>query len=74
MWNHKKYLISLKNPELRDSPNNTEEKNPDIVAKLVGKEPNQGGSNEDTERQDCIPGEKSNVSIKVLVFFSVKQY
>ena len=63
MWNHKKDLISLKNcAEEGDSPNNAEEKNPDIVAKLVGKESNQGGSDEDTERQDCIPGEKSNVS------------
>ena len=61
MW--KKYLISLKNcVEEGDSPNNTEEENPDIVAKLVGKESNQGGSDEHTERQDCIPGEKSNVS------------
>ena len=69
----RKYLISLKNPELRlvkgDSPNNAEEKNPDIVTKLVGKEPNQGGSNEDTERQDCIPGEKSNVSKVLLAFW-----
>ena len=63
MWNQKKYLISLKNcAEEGDSPNNTEEENPDIVAKLVGKESNQGGSDEDTERQDCIPSEKWNVS------------
>ena len=39
-----------------DSPNNTEEENPDIVSQLVGKEADQGGSDEDTERQDCIPG------------------
>ena len=39
-----------------DSPNNTEEENADIVSQLVGKEANQGGSDEDTERQDCIPG------------------
>ena len=38
-----------------DSPNNTKEENPNIVSQLVGKEADQGGSNEDTERQDGIP-------------------
>ena len=38
------------------SPNNTKEENPNIVSQLIGKEADQGGSNEDTERQDGVPG------------------
>ena len=61
----KKYLSSLKNcVEKGDSPNNAEEENPDIVAKLVGKESNQGGSDEDTERQNRIPEVILNIQVK----------
>ena len=52
-----------------DSPNNTEEEDADIVSQLVGKEADQGGGDEDTERQDCIPGGKSNVSKVLLAFW-----
>ena len=48
----------------RDSPNNTKEENADIVSQLVSKEPNQGGSDEDTERQNCIPEVRLNIRVK----------
>ena len=47
-----------------DSPNNTKEENADIVSQLVGKESNQGGSDEDTERQNRIPGVRLNIQVK----------
>ena len=48
----------------RDSPNNTKEENADIVSQLVGKESNQGGSDEDTERQNRIPEVRLNIRVK----------
>ena len=47
-----------------DSPNNTKEENADIVSQLVGKESNQGGSDEDTERQNRIPEVRLNIRVK----------
>ena len=48
----------------RDSPNNTKEENADIVSQLVGKESNQGRSDEDTERQNRIPEVILNIQVK----------
>ena len=36
-------------------PNNTEEKNSNIVAELVRKEADQRRGDEDTEGKDCVP-------------------
>ena len=36
-------------------PNNTKEKNSNIVAELVRKEADQGRGDEDTEGKDCVP-------------------
>ena len=41
--------------EKKTGPTILREENSDIVSQLVRKEADQGGSDEDTERQDCIP-------------------
>ena len=46
-----KILIGL----FANRPDNTEEKNSNIVAELVRKEADQGRSDEDTEGKDCVP-------------------
>ena len=46
-----KILIGL----FANRPDNTEEKNSNIVAELVRKEADQGRGDEDTEGKDCVP-------------------